>query len=258
MGLAKATSADDAGLYLSAEIPSVLDRIDLHWHEGTATGAVLTTDSFEDGSVGRSHLAETVFSADEAGRGKMAYGYVEGRHLTSTLALKAGSMFPYAGTTEPSGWLLCNGQTVSRTTYAALFNVCGTVYGAGDGSTTFRLPDLRGYALVGLDEDDADFDTLAETRGSKTVTLTEAQMPAHTHTVSGGAHGHSTKVYSRPWLFVNPDNVLGTGNRNDSSSELAVPGSATGNHAHTLATVGGGVAHTNLQPGTCLNWLIKV
>lgn len=58
--------------------------------------------------------------------------------------LPAGSMVDFAGTTAPSGWLMCDGAAVSRTTYASLFAALGTAYGTGDGSTTFNLPDYRG------------------------------------------------------------------------------------------------------------------
>jgi len=61
----------------------------------------------------------------------------------------AGVVLPFAGTAEPSGWLFCYGQAVSRTTYAALFAALGTAYGAGDGSTTFNLPDCRERILAG-------------------------------------------------------------------------------------------------------------
>lgn len=62
-----------------------------------------------------------------------------------------GTVLPFAGTTAPNGWLLCSGQLVSRTTYSTLFGIIGTTYGAGDGSTTFNLPDLRGEFIRGLD-----------------------------------------------------------------------------------------------------------
>ncbi|MBI5219740.1 MAG: tail fiber protein [Bacteroidia bacterium] len=58
---------------------------------------------------------------------------------------------PFAGTTAPTGYLLCDGSAVSRTTYAALFAAMGTAYGSGDGSTTYNLPDLRGRFLRGVD-----------------------------------------------------------------------------------------------------------
>lgn len=62
-----------------------------------------------------------------------------------------GTVLPFAGSAAPTGWLLCDGATVSRTTYAHLFSVIGTTYGAGDGSTTFNLPDTRGEFVRGLD-----------------------------------------------------------------------------------------------------------
>ena len=61
----------------------------------------------------------------------------------------AGVVSPYAGSSAPSGWLMCFGQAVNRTTYAVLFAITSTTYGVGDGSTTFNLPDLRGRAVAG-------------------------------------------------------------------------------------------------------------
>lgn len=63
----------------------------------------------------------------------------------------AGVVFPYAGTVAPVNFLLCDGSLVSRTTFAALFSAIGSTYGAGDGSTTFKLPDLRGKFIRALD-----------------------------------------------------------------------------------------------------------
>lgn len=85
--------------------------------------------------------------------------------------LPAGMVMPYMGNTIPSGWLDCNGQKVSRTTYAKLFAAIGTKYGAGDGSTTFGLPNMLNRYLM----------------GSQTVgTYIEAGLPdiTHTHTTS--------------------------------------------------------------------------
>jgi microcystin-dependent protein len=67
-------------------------------------------------------------------------------------AVPIGVVNPFAGATAPSGWLLCFGQTVSRTQYSGLFLTIGTTYGAGDGSTTFALPDLRGRTIAGEDD----------------------------------------------------------------------------------------------------------
>lgn len=65
--------------------------------------------------------------------------------------LPVGCVFPYAGSTAPTGWLLCNGQAVSRTIESQLFAVLGTTYGSGNGTTTFNLPDLRGRVIIGKD-----------------------------------------------------------------------------------------------------------
>ena len=94
----------------------------------------------------------------------------------------------YAGSTPPVNTLEGYGQAVSRTTYAGLFSELGTTYGAGDGVSTFNLPDLRGRMIIGLDNlggtsanrvTAAAADTLGGTGGSEIISI--AQMPAHTH-----------------------------------------------------------------------------
>lgn len=62
--------------------------------------------------------------------------------------LPTGAIIPFAGSTTPSGYLLCNGATVSRTTYSKLYSVIGTTYGTGDGSTTFNLPNLNNNSFL--------------------------------------------------------------------------------------------------------------
>lgn len=78
-----------------------------------------------------------------------------------------GTVEAYAGANAPDGYLLCDGSAVSRTTYSDLYNVIGTTYGSGDGSTTFNLPNIKGKVVVMLDSNDTDFDTLGETGGNK-------------------------------------------------------------------------------------------
>ena len=68
------------------------------------------------------------------------------------VGLKPGFVCPFAGTTAPDGWLICDGSAVSRTTYADLFAVIGTTYGAGDGNSTFNLPLKPWLKMIGLDE----------------------------------------------------------------------------------------------------------
>src|SRR5690606_12877743 len=73
------------------------------------------------------------------------------RSVDAASGVPIGTVADFAGTSAPAGWLLCYGQAVSRTTYAALFAVLGTTYGAGNGSSTFNLPDCRGRVVAGKD-----------------------------------------------------------------------------------------------------------
>lgn len=93
-----------------------------------------------------------------------------------------GSIMQFAGNQAPAGWIICDGSTISRTTYAELFSIIGTTFGSGDGSTTFNIPNLKGKVPVGLDTSDTDFDTLGETGGEKKHTMTVDELVSHTHT----------------------------------------------------------------------------
>lgn len=175
--------------------------------------------------------------------------------------LPCGSIIPWAGDTAPANWLLCDGAAVSRTTYASLFGLIGTTYGTGDGSTTFNVPDLRGRVPVG--KNGGSFGTLGSTGGVESVTLTEAQMPSHTHVQN--SHNHTL----RTWVYNggNPGSVgakygmgfqYNTGARNDQSA--ASSGEVEWGNIATTATnqnTGGGQAHTNLQPYQVVNYIIK-
>jgi microcystin-dependent protein len=97
----------------------------------------------------------------------------------------SGVILQYGGSAPPANWLICDGTAVSRGTFSALFSVLGTVYGAGDGSTTFNLPDLRDRVPVGKSGTKA----LGSTGGASTVTLGLSNLPAHNH--GGGVHAHS-------------------------------------------------------------------
>lgn len=156
----------------------------------------------------------------------------------TTLYCPTGMVSPYAGFTAPTSWLLCDGSAVSRTTYAALFAITSTTYGAGNGTTTFNLPDLRGRVPVGKSAD-TEFDVLGETGGEKTHVLTEAELAAHTHTVplvSGSLVGGSTGIFNT--THVTNANV--------------------GPASETSSSTGSGTAHNNLQPYITLNYIIKI
>lgn len=192
--------------------------------------------------------------------------------LETGTSVPIGAVIDWWGATPPTGYLLCYGQEVSRSTYAALFAVIGTSAGAGNGSTTFNVPDYRGR--VGAGKDDAggtaagrlttagagfDGTTLGASGGAQNVTLTEAQMPAHTHafsatTSSGGAHTHTVGVSDN----AEPGGGSGGGTHLTGGTLTT---SSNGAHTHTVsgtaASAGGGEAHRNVQPTIVCNKIIR-
>lgn len=125
---------------------------------------------------------------------EVAAGYSPLAHTHNS---PVGMVAAFAGSTAPTGWLLCNGATVSQVTYAALFAVIAHTYGADPGGGNFILPNLKGKVVVGYNAAETEFDTLGETGGAKTHTLTAAQMPSHAHSfASVGNHGHGMEIHS--------------------------------------------------------------
>lgn len=145
-----------------------------------------------------------------------------------------------ARATAPAGWLLADGAAVSRTTYAELFAAIGTAYGAGNGTSTFNLPNLKGRVPVGQDTTQTEFDTLGETGGAKTHTLSTAEMPQHTHGLR--ASGDEVGGYS-----------LGTGG--GFTNRPIITGASVG--TASTGPSGSTNAHNNLQPYLVMNYIIK-
>lgn len=199
-----------------------------------------------------------------------------------------GIISPFAGSSAPAGWLMCAGQAVSRSEYSGLFDIIGTTYGSGDGSTTFAVPDLRGRVVAGVDNmggSDAGrlsvANTLGTATGAETVTLTSANLPTHTHAID---HDHAsfsmttnnnssnhTHTYTYYYVYLYTGNV-DYGNYYNGY----YPASGTGTtsiegatHAHSSTvdvpsfsgTSGnGGFANTavdKMQPTIILNYIIK-
>jgi microcystin-dependent protein len=166
-----------------------------------------------------------------------------------------GEITLWGTSTAPTGWLIADGSTVSRSTYSALFAVLGTTYGVGDGSTTFGIPNLKGKVPVGRDSSDVAFDTIGETGGSKTSALVVANLPAHTHTAS------STTTLTNGDLIVRQ---YGGGDAKLTANSDYGPYNAATITASTSTTVSGGGNGTatgdtfsNLQPYVVLNYIIR-
>lgn len=214
---------------------------------GLGALAVLSTvgaSEITDGAVGTAELADGAVTTAKVADGSITAAKLATGAVPSSMP--SGAVIPFAGSTEPSGWLFCFGQAISRTTYAELFAAVSTTYGVGDGSTTFNLPDLRGRVVAGQDDmggtsanrltnqtGGLDGDVLGATGGAETHTLTIAQMPAHTHTVANTLLTGSTGNISN----VSTTREIGT---------------------TTSGSTGGGGAHNNVQPTIILNYIIKV
>lgn len=184
-------------------------------------------------------------------------------------SVPTGGMMPFGGTVVPTGWLLCDGSTVSRTTYAVLYAAIQTAYGIGDGSTTFGIPDYRGRTFVGRDDmggsaanrvtsaiSGIDGITLGASGGDQRVqthnhTLTD---PGHDHTDSG--HDHPTNGVQFPttggplaasgsFAFNFPSATVSSGNANIQSASTGI----------TIDTFGAGGSQ-NMPPALVANVII--
>jgi microcystin-dependent protein len=205
--------------------------------------------------------------------------------------MPAGAMVQYGGAAAPTGWLLCDGTAVNRTTYAALFAAIGSTYGNGDGLTTFNVPDLRqrfplGKAASGTGN------TLGGTGGSIDHTHTSA---AHTHTIpahyhgmgtgatlaaaSGGTHTHVINAAASATGFSSPTKVgrvsggtdadITTGDNGDGSSPDGahshsitglvglVTGGVDGNAAMTSGSTTPSATGSNNPPYVVVNYIIR-
>jgi microcystin-dependent protein len=233
----------------------------------------VTSAKIVDGTIATADIADDAVTAAKfnisgngtSGQVVQSDGDGSFSYLTLATGFVSGMLMPYAGASAPSGWLLCYGQAISRTTYADLFTALGTTYGVGDGSTTFNLPDLRGRVVAGQDDmggssanrlTDAvtgglNGDTLGDTGGTESHTLTSAQsgLVGHTHGVSAsleattGGGSSSTGVDTAEGAFQG-------NNAADNTSMINVSISA-------VASADASEAHNIVQPTIILNYIIK-
>jgi microcystin-dependent protein len=158
-------------------------------------------------------------------------------------AVPAGVISQFAGASAPSGYLLCDGSAVSRTTYSALFAALDTTYGAGNGTTTFNLPNLQNRVPVG--KGSGTFGSLNASGGSEDVTLTVDQIPSHNHTQN--SHNHTQNSHNHTQDSHN--HTQNSHNHTQNAHNHGASSGAAGSHAHTASTSTNG-AHTHGDSGS--------
>lgn len=176
-----------------------------------------------------SNLNALVAGVNTIDTAQIASGSVSQAKLAAGVYVPIGGIVQFGGSSAPSNWVLCDGSAVSRTTYADLFTALSTTYGAGDGSTTFNVPDLRGRMAVGKGTN-ADVDALGDNDGASLAN----RSPKHQHTVYDPGHGHSINEATTNFIViagrgVGAGNLAASGTTvNRDTSGLGIASNTTG------------------------------
>ena len=157
-----------------------------------------------------------------------------------------GEIRMFGGNFEPNGWAFCNGQLLSIGNNEILFTLIGTTYG-GDGQNTFALPDLRGRVPIHQGSGAGPSSrSLGETGGRETVTLTLAQMPAHSHSLNASPTAASAAAGPGGVLAASTTQIYGAGTP------------ATPMDGAAVTPVGGNQPHQNMAPFQAVNFIIAL
>jgi microcystin-dependent protein len=176
-----------------------------------------------------------------------------GANLTGIEGIPTATIVPWSSASVPTGFLECNGQAVSRSTYSALFAIIATTYGVGDGASTFNVPNLSDNVAVGKSNNKA----IASTGGANTVastgniggstanaTLSTAQLASHSHSAGATKGGPNHNV--GPAASTQQTNITSTGNEGSG-----------GGHSHNMSANFSGDATSVLQPYLTIIYIIK-
>lgn len=179
--------------------------------------------------------------------------------------IPTGMVQMYTASTAPSGWLLCNGTAVSRTTYANLFAICSTTFGSGNGSTTFNVPDFRGRLPIGAGTGTGLTNRTNGTNyGAETVSLSSSNVPTLTTGTNSATHTHDCRksggnIYSDG---IYGFSAVGGGYKgsliiqgNDGGTNASTSG-ISANHTHSLGTAAVSSVAI-LDPCLTINYIIK-
>ena len=178
-----------------------------------------------------------------------------------------GTMVNYGGATAPSGWALCDGSAISRTTYATLFAMIGGYYGSGDGSTTFNIPDARGRVMASPDGGTGRLYSwgIGAAGGEATHTLSYNEMPVHNHSASDSGHSHSDAGHAHIYQANNTQLVAAGAGVAVASIPTSGAATTTGyaniqtGYANiSVGNAGAGWAHNVVQPTLVTNCIIKL
>ena len=183
-------------------------------------------------------------------------GGAQGVQGLQGVSAPVGSITMYGATTPPSGWLLCDGSAYSRSTYGTLFGVIGTGFGAGDGSTTFNVPDMRSRSPLGWGQGAGLTNrNLNDAAGEETHSLIIAELASHGHNITDPGHYHVPNPGSQFFASGTPSpsaNLTAGGGQGTYGGSTS-----TASTSITIQNTGSGTSHNTMHPYRVVCFIIK-